>query len=373
MSATALATEVAVDGLEVSAYEIPTDGPHGQECDGTLQWGSTTIVVVEAHGGGRTGLGYTYGPAAIGTFVEDKLADVVSGADALRPRTSWNAMQSRCRNAGTTGAVAMAISAVDNALWDLAARLLELPLVTLLGQVHDAANIYGSGGFCNYPRERLQEQLAGWVEQAIPRVKIKVGRRPPEDPGRVTWAREAIGDGAELMVDANGAYRVKEAQHWARWFADEGIVWLEEPVSSDDLHGLSQVRREGPPGLAITAGEYGWDVFDFQALLAGDCVDVLQPDVTRCGGYTAFLRADALCKARNLALSAHCAPGQSVHAVCACETAVHIEYFHDHVRIESLLFDGTLEPQPGGRLIPDLSRPGNGLELKRSDAEEYAL
>jgi L-alanine-DL-glutamate epimerase-like enolase superfamily enzyme len=201
---------------------------------------------------------------------------------------------------------------------------------------------------------------------------MKVGRHPPQDRERLRWAREAIGDDVELMVDANGAYRVKEGQQWARSFADEGVVWLEEPVSSDDLHGLAQIRREGPPGLDVTAGEYGWDLFHFQRLLEHDAVDVVQPDVTRCGGYTSFLRVDALCRARNLALSAHCAPAQSVHAVCACETAVHIEYFHDHARIESLLFEGTLEPQEGGRLVPDLSRSGNGLELKRAEAERYA-
>jgi L-alanine-DL-glutamate epimerase-like enolase superfamily enzyme len=244
--------------------------------------------------------------------------------------------------------------------------------VTVLGDVHDHANIYGSGGFCNLSRDELQDQLSGWVKQGIPRVKMKVGREPDHDRDRVRWAQEAIGADVELLVDANGAYRVKEAQHWAQWFAEQGIVWFEEPVSSDDLHGLAQVRQEGPPGLAITAGEYGWDIFHFQGLLEHDAVDVVQPDVTRCGGYTNFLRVDALCRARNMSLSAHCAPGQSVHAVCACETAVHIEYFHDHSRIESMLFDGTLQPQPGGHLVPDRSRPGNGLELKRADAERYA-
>jgi L-alanine-DL-glutamate epimerase-like enolase superfamily enzyme len=372
MSATATRTQVAVEALDVSAYTIPTDGPDGQEADGTLVWDSTTCVVVEVAGGGCTGLGYTYGPTAVGTFAESKLAGVVCGADALRPRQTWTKMQSACRNAGTTGVGGMAISAVDNALWDLAARLLDVPLVTLLGQVHEHANIYGSGGFCNYDKGRLQDQLGGWAEQGIPRVKMKVGRHPEQDVERVAWARAAATEDVELLVDANGAYRVKEAQHWARWFADQGIVWLEEPVSSDDVHGLAQVRRQGPPGLVIAAGEYGWDIFHFQRLLEHDCVDVVQPDVTRCGGYTNFLRVDGLCRARNLALSAHCAPAQSVHAVCACETAVHIEYFHDHVRIESMLFDGTLDPQKGGHLVPDLSRPGNGLELKRSEAEAYA-
>jgi L-alanine-DL-glutamate epimerase-like enolase superfamily enzyme len=369
MSTTAGAVEAAVDALEVSAYEIPTDEP---ESDGTLEWDSTTIVVVEAHAGDRTGIGYTYGPAAIASFVKSQLAGVVEGSDPLEVRRTWAKMESAIRNAGARGVGAMALSAVDNALWDLAARLLDLPLVRLLGQVHERTNIYGSGGFCSYSRERLQEQLAGWVEQGIPRVKIKVGREPEHDRERVAWAREAIGDATALFVDANGAFRPKEALFWAHWFQEQGITWFEEPVSSDDTDGLRLVREQGPPGLAIAAGEYGWSLFHFKTLLETGAVDVVQPDVTRCGGITNVMRADALCKAHCAPLSAHCAPGLSAHVLCACETAVHLEYFHDHVRIESMLFDGTLEPD-GGALVPDLGRPGNGLELKRADAQRFAV
>ncbi|MDQ3850517.1 MAG: mandelate racemase [Actinomycetota bacterium] len=369
MSTAAAAVEVAVEGLDVSVYEIPTDAP---ESDGTLEWESTTIVVVEAHAGGRTGLGYTYGPRAIASFVADQLADVVAGSDALKVRGSWARMQSAIRNAGRQGVGAMAVSAVDNALWDLCARLLDLPLARLLGQVHERAHIYGSGGFCSYDEGQLKAQLGGWVEEGIPRVKMKVGREPARDRERVRWAREAIGDEVELMVDANGAYRPKEALAWASRFAERGISWLEEPVSFDDVDGLAFVRRHGPPGLVMAAGEYGWSLFEFQRLLECAAVDCVQPDVTRCGGMTNVLRADGLCKVHCAPLSAHCAPALSVHVVCACETAVHIEYFHDHVRIESMLFDGTLPPD-GGSLEPDLSRPGNGLELKRADAARFAV
>ena len=369
MSATATRSAVAVESLEVSAYEIPTEEP---ESDGTLEWDSTTIVVVEAHAGDRTGLGYTYGPAAAGALVAEKLAPVVEGADALKVPQAWAAMHRALRNAGTAGAGAMALSAVDAALWDLAARLLDQPLVRLLGQCHDTAQIYGSGGFCSLSRERLQEQLGGWAADDIRRVKMKVGREPERDADRVRWAREAIADDVELMVDANGAYRVEQALQWAEWFRGQGVTWLEEPVSSDDLEGLRAVRDQGPAGLEIAAGEYAWGLFDLERMLAAGAVDVLQADVTRCGGITALRRADALCLARNRPLSAHCAPALTAHALCACESAIHLEYFHDHVRVEALLFDGVLDPD-GGALRPDLERPGHGLELKRSDAARYEL
>lgn len=355
-----------VERLEVSAYTVPTDYP---ESDGTLQWDSTTMILVEAHGGGRKGLGYTYGDVSVGRFVESKLAGVAEGSDALSPPAVWARMQAAIRNAGRPGVGAMAVSAVDIALWDLKARLLGLPLADALPRFHAEVPVYGSGGFTSYPLRRLQEQLGGWAAAGIPRVKMKVGREPEKDPERVRAAREAIGESVELMVDANGAYTRKQALYWAGAFAREaGISYLEEPVSSEDREGLRLLRDRGPGGVAIAAGEYEWTLPQLHDL-AG-CVDILQADVTRCGGITGLLRVDGICRGHQIPFSAHCAPAVSAHACCAVESLLHLEYFHDHARVERLLFDGTLDPE-GGSLRPDPDRPGLGLELKRSEAGKY--
>ncbi len=299
------------------------------------------------------------------------LADVVEGADALSPPAAWARMQAALRNAGRPGAGAMAISAVDIALWDLNAKLLGLALADALPRIHDRVPVYGSGGFCSYSEARLAEQLAGWVAQGIPRVKMKVGREPERDPGRLAAAREAIGADTELFADANGAWGRKQALEWAHRLRREwDVTYLEEPVSSDDTDGLRLLRDHGPPGLAIAAGEYAWDLHDLARL--ADAVDVLQADVTRCGGITNFIRAGAFCRVRNLAFSAHCAPAVSAHACCAVEGLVHLEHFHDHARIERMLFDGTLDPE-AGYLAPDRSRPGLGLELRGADAGRYRV
>jgi len=357
--------QAPVESLVVSAFTVPTDEP---ESDGTAEWDATTIVVVEASAGGESGLGYTYAPAAAGKLVEEKLADVVCGRDALAVPEAWEAMAVQLRNAGRPGIGFSALSAVDLALWDLKARLVGLPLVDLLGRARDEAPVYGSGGFTSYSLDRLREQLASWAEQGIPRVKMKVSREPEHDPERLDAARSAIGDAVELYVDSNGALTRKEAVRWAERFArDWGVTWHEEPVSSADFEGLRLVRDAAP--LDVAAGEYAYVPADFRDLL--DCVDCLQADVTRCGGITGFLRAGALADAFGLELSAHCAPSASVPACCAVPAFRHLEWFHDHVRLEPLLFDGVLEPVDGA-LRPDRSRPGNGLELKRADAERYA-
>jgi L-alanine-DL-glutamate epimerase-like enolase superfamily enzyme len=369
MTGTAMRVEVPVRELEVAAYTVPTDAP---EADGTLSWEATTIVVVHARAGEEEGVGYTYADVSTAKLVESKLADVIQGRDAMSPQASWLAMVGAVRNLGRPGISSMAIAAVDLALWDLKARLLGMPLCRMLGMAHAELPVYGSGGFTAYSLSRLQEQLAGWVERGIPRVKMKVGSVPEDDPERVRCARDAIGPNAELFVDANGAYTRKQALALAERFrADSGVSWFEEPVSSDDLEGLRLIRDRGPAGVNIAAGEYGYDANYFRCMLEAGAVDVLQADVTRCAGVTELLRVDGLCRARGLPLSLHCGPAIHLHPGLALAQLVHLEYFHDHVRIEHLLFDGMLTPRQGA-LHPDLSRPGNGLELKRSEAERYA-
>jgi L-alanine-DL-glutamate epimerase-like enolase superfamily enzyme len=317
-------------------------------------------------------LGWTYGDVSSATVIRSTLSEIVIGRDAMRVMAAWQAMIVACRNLGRPGVASMAIAAVDTALWDLKARLLDLPLATLLDAVRETVPIYGSGGFTSYSDERLAAQLSGWVEQGIPRVKMKVGREPARDLERVRVARDAIGPDTELYVDANGALSRMQALRFAERFAEDSAVsWFEEPVSSDDLDGLASLVSGAPAGMDIAAGEYGYMLNYFERMLSAGAVTCLQADVTRCEGITGFLRVAALCQARSLELSAHCGPSIHAHPCCAVASLRHLEYFHDHARLERLLFDGVLEPRDGA-LRPDLSRPGNGLELKRSDAQRYA-
>lgn len=370
MSSKAKRVEVAIERLDVSAFVVPTDFP---EADGTLAWDKTTLVVAEATGGGIRSLGYTYADTATAQLIKDLLTPVVIGCDVMAVPGTWAAMVHAIRNLGRPGIVSMAIAAVDSALWDLKARLLGLPLVTLLGAVRESVPVYGSGGFTSYSLEQLQEQLSGWVGEGISRVKMKVGSEPEEDLKRVGAARAAIGSSAELFVDANGAYSRKQALAFAEKFkADCGVSWFEEPVPSDDLEGLRLLRDSGPAGMDIAAGEYGYDLLYFRRMLEAGAVDVLQADATRCAGITGFMGVGALCEAYSLPLSAHTAPSLHAHPCCAIAPVRHVEYFHDHVRIEHMLFDGALTPIDGA-LQPDLSRPGFGLEFKRSDAARYAV
>jgi L-alanine-DL-glutamate epimerase-like enolase superfamily enzyme len=359
----------SISRVDVSVFRVPLEEP---EADGTLAWDATTVVAIEARAGDETGLGFTYATPACASVVYDLLMPEVVARDAMDVAGVWLAMVRAIRNMGRPGIASMAIAAVDTALWDLKAKLLGVSLVDLLGSVREEVPLYGSGGFTSFDDRHLREQLGGWVrDQGIPRVKMKIGTnrgaRPERDLERIRTAREEIGPGTELFVDANGAFTAKQAIRLCRELEDLGVTWFEEPVSSDDLEGLATIKAATP--IDVAAGEYGYDVAYFARM--APAVDVLQIDVSRCAGITEWLRAAAIARANGLEVSGHCA--QSLHAPVACSVPNlrHLEYFADHARADRLLFDGVLEPD-GGVLRPDRGRPGFGLDLKRADAARFA-
>ncbi len=358
-----------ITGLNAAAYRIPTDSP---EADGTFAWEATTLVLAIVEAGGKSGIGYTYADAALTGPISGILKKAIEGHDCFDVPGCWMAMQRSVRNLGRSGLAACAIAAVDNALWDIKARALDLPLASLLGRCRDTVPIYGSGGFTSYSDEQLRDQLAGWVGRDGCRfVKMKIGSEPERDPDRVRQAKVTIGD-CELFVDANGAFSVKQALDFTQACAEADIRWFEEPVTSDDLPGLRLMRERAPDQMDIAAGEYIYTSDDARRMLQADAVDVLQADATRCGGITGFLQIGALCEAHHIDLSAHCAPAMHRHVACAVPRLRHLEWFHDHVRIERMLFDGAAVARDGA-IEPDLGRAGHGLDFKRQDAERFRV
>ncbi len=356
-----------IDDVRVSAFTVPTKTP---ESDGTLEWDKTTIVLVEISAGGQTGLGYSYADVATAQLIDHTLVPAVKSADALAIGAVWQKMGMAVRNLGRSGITSMAIAGVDNALWDLKGKLLEISVAGLLGPVRTEVMAYGSGGFTSYSEKELLDQMTGWAENGMHAVKMKIGRDPEADVKRALSVRKAIGERVQLFVDANGAYTRKQALAQARLFADMGVTWFEEPVSSDDLEGLRLIRDSGPEGMNIAAGEYGYNSWYFQRMLAAGAVDVLQADATRCQGISGFLQVDALCEGHCLPLSAHTAPSIHAHACCASQRVINTEYFFDHVRVESMAFDGAITAIHG-MLRPNMNEHGLGLIWKRSDMHQY--
>jgi L-alanine-DL-glutamate epimerase-like enolase superfamily enzyme len=369
--ATAVSTMQVTD-VRTAAYTIPTDAP---EADGTLAWDSTTLIVARVRCGDVTGTGWTYGDAAGAAVIENVLAPNVFGRHVFDIAGALETMVRSVRNIGRGGIGGQAVSAVDVALWDLKARILDVSLHHLIGAVRDAVPVYGSGGFTTYGHMQLRDQLVRWTKELnIPRVKIKIGESwgscIERDCSRMRQARAIIGDGVELYVDANGAYAPKQAIRVMRAVADADVRWLEEPVSSDDLDGLRSVRDA--VAAEVTAGEYGYDLTYFERMCRAGAVDCLQADATRCGGISEWLRVAAIAAANGLDISAHCAP--YLHAaVGACVPNLrHLEWFHDHAAIETRFFEGAAPPVDGV-LRPDSAAPGHGLTLRAADLEAYRV
>ncbi|MBV9440357.1 MAG: mandelate racemase [Candidatus Eremiobacteraeota bacterium] len=365
-AATRRGVEVPVERVAVSVYRVPTDAP---ESDGTAVWTSTTVVVAEIDAGGMRGTGWTYAHEAVATVIGKTLAPLLDGADAMQTRRLWTQLTGALRNDGREGMGSYAVAAVDVALWDLRARLLDVALCDLLGAVRPRVPAYGSGGFTSYDERTLCAQLERWARDGFAAVKMKVGRDHARDPERVAAARRAIGERCALYVDGNGGYSVTEAIAIAQRYAEQRVTWFEQPVDHRDLDGLRRVRDHAPPGMAVASGEYITGTAD--AAEVADAVDVLQADATRCGGYTGLLAIDGYCEVRRLALSTHCGPMLHLHAAAAALRLRNLEWFYDHARIERLLFDGFIEPVDG-TVAPDRNRAGHGLTLKRSDAERFA-
>jgi L-alanine-DL-glutamate epimerase-like enolase superfamily enzyme len=357
-----LGRPLTLERVDAQVFEVATEA--GPESDGTLVWASTTMVTAECRAAGVTGLGYTYATAATAAVIHDVLAPVIVGGDAMAIPAAAARMRAAVRNQGLPGIAACAISAVDVALWDLKAKLCGVAVADLVGATRREVPLYASGGFTSSGLDALAEEVADYAARGFERVKIKIGRDPAVDLERVRVAREAAGASVALMVDANGAYRRKQALAFAERAARYDVVWFEEPVPMEDIAGLRLLRDRAPAGMDIASGEYVYRPEDARALLDGGAVDVLQADATRCLGITGFLQVDALCAAAGLPLSSHCAPALHAHASAAARQCVHLEYFRDHARVEAMLFDGVAEPRRGV-IAFDPRRPGLGLTLRR--------
>jgi L-alanine-DL-glutamate epimerase-like enolase superfamily enzyme len=358
-----------IQSAEACAFKVPTDLP---ESDGTLKWDSTTLILVTLGAGTVRGLGYSYSHECGIPLIRKKLFPIILGKSPFSISALWREMNAAVRNLGRDGIVSSAIAAVEIALWDLKSKLLDISLLKLLDGQREKIPVYGSGGFTSYSETQLRDQFQNWAAEGITMVKMKVGREPDKDPERVKWARQAVGAAPQLFVDANGAYSRKQSAAMAAKFSSHQISWFEEPVSSDDLNGLRFVRERVGDGIEISAGEYNYDVWQARRMLENGAVDVLQADATRCGVAGFFEMAD-LCEAFQTPFSSHTAPALHGHLCCAAKRARHAEYFHDHVRIEQLFFEGATTRQQNGFLSPDLSQPGLGLEFKRKDAAKFQI
>lgn len=311
---------------------------------------------------GLEGIGFSYskrggGPAQYAHAKE--VADLLIGEDPSDIPRLYERLLWAGASVGRSGLATQALAALDISLWDLKAKRAGLPLAKLLGPYRDSVRTYNtSGGFLNAPLEEVTRNAVRSLEAGIGGIKIKVGHPDPAvDRARVTAVREAIGEDAPLMVDANQQWDRPTALRMGRWLEQFDLVWIEEPLDAYDVEGHRQLADA--LDTPIATGEMLASVAEHVRLVDARACDIIQPDAPRVGGITQFLRLATLADHAGLQLAPHFAMEIHLHLAAAYPREPWVEHF-DWL---DPLFEERLETRDGRMLVPD--RPGLGITLSQ--------
>ena len=323
---------------------------------------------------GFEGLGIGQASPGVRQVIEADLKGLLIGQDPFNIEKLWNDMFWRVRGYGRKGVAFCALSAVDIGLWDLKAKALGLPLYELLGPFTDSVPIYGSGGWTNLTQEELVAEMAGYVEQGIKRVKMKVGKdfgkSEREDLQRLAAVRKTLGDDVAIYVDANNGYYSKQAIYMAKEFEQFQVGWCEEPVLADDITGLAEIKHA--TSIPIATGEHEYTKHGFRELIAGGGVDIVQPDVGRVGGVTEWMKVAHMAHAFNLPVAPHAVQLVHLHVACATPNLKVVEYMNTALEGDRVWYT-EFPQQSGGLWSPFPDKPGLGLELDPYAVEKWAV
>ncbi len=320
------------------------------------------------------GLGIGQASPGVRDVVEKGLKGLLLDEDPFNIEKLWDEMFRAVRGYGRKGVALCALSAIDIGLWDLKAKALQLPLYRLLGEYSNEVPIYGSGGWTHYSSDELVDEMTGYVEQGVKRLKMKVGkesgRSEREDIDRVAAVRKAVGDDVALYVDANNGYYAKQAIYMAAEFEQSQVGWFEEPVTADDIAGLAEVKRAST--IPIASGEHEFSKYGFKELLSQGAVDIVQADVGRVGGVTEWLKVAHMAQAFNVPMTTHGFEQVSLHLGCAITNLKAIEELKIERDADEVWYT-ELPEQRDGMSAPFRDRPGLGLELDPYAVERWSV
>jgi len=347
----------------------------------------TAMLVEILSDDGIGGFGEAYGPP-MGTraVVEELYKPLLLGRDPLDTQVLWEELYNTFRDHGRKGMPVAALSAVDIALWDLKGKALGLPIHKLLGgPFRKEVRAYATGLYRRQVPDQaaaLAEEATGYAAEGFQAMKLKVGFGVEEDVRNVRAVREAIGPERLLMVDANHAYDAREAIRLGRLIEPYDIYWFEEPVVPEDLDGYLQVKQA--LRIPIAGGEAEYTRYGFRALLSRRAVDIVQPDLCACGGFSEAMKIWALASTWGITYYPH-VWGSAVGLYASLQLAAALPPTPPALFPTELLFELDRTPNPfrerlattplvrkGDRIeIPQ--GPGLGLELDRDLLKRYAV
>ena len=329
-----------------------------------------TVAVEMRTSAGLTGAGYCFAfgarrARALAELVEDLAEGYVGKPPAPQARhaEAWKALNF----IGHAGLSLLALSALDTACWDLAARAANLPLFRFLGGDRTRVPTYASSGlWLDYSVDALEREAETFIRQGHRAMKMRVGRTDPEeDIERVRVLRDALGGEAALLADVNQGWDEATAIRVGRRLETHGLYWLEEPLPYDDLAGCARVAAA--LDMRIATGETDYGSAGMKRHLEACAADVLMPDLQRMGGPTEFLRAAALCQAWQQPVSSHLFTETSAHLLAAVPNALILE----HMGWWEPLFTEPLRIEDGCVILSE--RPGLGVELSPAALKRFAV
>jgi D-galactarolactone cycloisomerase len=295
---------------EVKPYILQYKLDGGQRFAYSQAWYDTrTIMILEiVTDEGVSGWGEAFGPAFVHKSIIDSVyAPYLLGKDPFDHEVIWEQLYNKLRDHGQKGAVIEALSAVDIALWDIKGKALNMPVYKAMGGAfRDRLKAYATGLYYRDVEDStssLVEEALQYANQGFRAMKIKIGFGLSRDERLVREIRQAVGEGIDLMVDANHAYNAKDAIMLGRRIEPYRLLWFEEPVPPEDLNGYKEVKAK--IDIPIAGGEAEFTRFGFQHLINERCADILQPDCCVMGGLTEYKKIMTLASLQNVQCYPH--------------------------------------------------------------------
>jgi L-alanine-DL-glutamate epimerase-like enolase superfamily enzyme len=361
-----------IERIELRMVDLP---PKVKRVDAIQSFVSQeTPIVSITDSDGATGVGYSYtigtGGSSVMRLLADHLAPLLLGKDADRIEAIWHELEF-ATHATTIGAItALALAAIDTALWDLSCRRRKLPLWIAAGGASDRRPLYTTeGGWLHLPAEALVDDALAAREKGFRGSKIKIGRpHVSEDRARLGAVRKALGDSFEIMTDANQGFTLDEAIRRAGRFSDLDLAWIEEPLPADDIDGHVRLTRSTATPIAI--GESLYSIRHFREYLAKGGCSIVQTDVARIGGITPWLKVAHAAEAFDVPMCPHFLMELHVSLACAVPNGRYVEYIP---QLDDLTTEG-MKVEAGMAVAP--SAPGLGIAwdwdvVKRRSAAEF--
>jgi L-alanine-DL-glutamate epimerase-like enolase superfamily enzyme len=279
---------------------------------------------------GSEGTGYSYtigtGGSSVMALMRDHLAPQLIGRDPAHIEANWRDLMFMT-HATTVGAItSLALAAIDTALWDWRCRRDGQPLWVAAGGAKRRIPVYTTeGGWLHLTPEQLVQQTLQARRAGFKGAKVKVGKpHVSEDVARLSAVRKAVGDGFEIMVDANQCFTLSEALRRAPHYAELGIAWFEEPLPADDITGHARLAAASEVPIAV--GESLYSPTQFAAYIQQGAASIIQVDVARVGGITPWLKVAHLAECHNLAVCPHFLMELHVSLCGATPAAAWVEY-----------------------------------------------